>query len=130
MLTHIDPRQLDKVWPTVAPLLSRAIEKNAGECDLSQLRAQIAYGGAQLLVWEGDGKTVVATVEFQQYPNYRTALLTYVGGEGADGALAELKPWADAHGASKIECWCGPAQARLFARWGFQETHRAMRIDL
>lgn len=131
MLTHIDRRYLDQVWPAVAPILAQAVEKNQGEGDLSQLRAQIAYGGAELLVWSVDDEVRGAvTVEFKQYPNYRAAHIAYMGGEHYAEYLDEFKQWAHQQGASVLECLCGPSQARLFAQQGFTEAYRHMRMSV
>ena len=133
MLTHIDRRYLDQVWPAVAPLLAQAVEKNHGEGDLAQLRAQVAYGGAELLVWQEkpeDAIRAVATVEWKQYPNYRAAWVSYMSGHEMAGAMGEVREWAKQQGASKIECLCGKAQAKLFEQRGFAEAYRLMRYDL
>jgi len=111
-------------------LLAHAVAENLGESDLAQLRAQIAYGDVHLLVWEGEDRLGVAVVEFKQYPNFRSLHVMYAAGEDVGAALEELKPWADARGASKIECWCGDAQARLFKRSGFREAYKVMRVDV
>lgn len=127
MLTHIDPRYLDKIWPQVDKLLSSAISKNKGESDLSQLRAQIAYGGAQLLVWQEDDELSVATVEFKQYPNYRSAHVSYLAGKTGEEFWKAFKEWAGQHGASYVECLCGPAEARLYGRFGMTAEYTMMR---
>jgi hypothetical protein len=131
MLTHIDRRYLDQVWPAVAPMLAQAVEKNQGEGDLSQLRAQIAYGGAELLVWSVDDEVRGAvTVEFKQYPNYRAAHIAYMGGEHHAEYLDEFKAWARVQGASVLECLCGASHERLFHRYGWQTTYTMMRQSL
>lgn len=130
MLTHIDRRYLDAVWPTVAPVLQRAVEKNHGENDMAQLRAQIAFGGAHLLVWEAGEERTAVVAEFKQYANYRTAWVSYMSGALTAEALLAFATWARDMGASKIECLAGEAQARLFTKHGFHEAYRLMRYEL
>lgn len=128
---HIDPRFLDRVWPEVAPILERAIAQSHGEHTIDQLRAEIAFGGSHLLV-QSDGEAVIAaaTVQFKQYPNFRTAWVSYLAGKTSDEAWSVLKQWAIDHGASYIESLCGPAQARLFSHYGFEEAYRLVRCKL
>lgn len=131
MITHIDPRHLDAVWPEVSPLLAEAVAKNKGECDLSQLRAQIAYGGAQLLVWhEGDDVVSAASIEFKQYPNFRAAHVAYLAGKTSQEFWDAFRDWARKTGASCVECLCAPPQARLFTKYGMAETYRVVRARL
>lgn len=131
MLTHIDPRYLDAVWPDVAPLLQQAVAKNHGESDLSQLRAQIAYGGAQLIVWhEGDEIIAAASIEFKQYPNFRAAHVAYLAGQSSAEFWEAFKDWARKSGASCVESLCGPAEERLFQHYGMETTYRMMRASL
>jgi hypothetical protein len=131
MLTHIDPRFLDAVWPEVAPILAKAIAKNNGECDLAQLRAQIAYGGAHLLVWqEGEATIAAASIEFKQYPNFRAAHVAYLAGQTSNDFWGAFRAWAKASGASCVEGWCGEAEERLFKHFGMTPTYRLMRDTL
>jgi hypothetical protein len=130
-LVHIDPRFLDKVWVEVGPVLAEAVATNKGEHTLDQLRAEIAYGGSHLLVYQV-GETVkgAATISFKQYPNYRTAWVSYMAGHDTADALPLLKQWAAEHGASHLECLCGAGQAKLFEQRGFTEAYRLMRCGL
>lgn len=129
MLTHINPIHLDTVWPDVAPLLAEAIAKNHGEATLDQVRMQIAYGSAELLVHEQDA-TSIAVVEFKQHPNYRVAHVSYMAGAASEDFWLAFKRWAAASGASQVECLCGPGEERLFARYGMETAYRLMRASL
>ncbi len=131
MLIHINPHYLDRVWPEVETLLAQAIAKNKGESDLSQLRAQIAYGGAHLLVWqEGNSVVSVVTVEFKQYPNFRSAHVAYMAGSTSDDFWQAFKDWARTSGASNVECLCGEGEERLFHRYGMHTEYHMMRAAL
>lgn len=129
--THIDQKHLDAVWPAVSSMLDEAIQAGCGESDISQLRAKIAFGGAHLLVID-DGKSVVsvAVLSFTQYANYRAAHIEYMAGHAEADMLEEVKGWARAHGASKIQCLCDEPRARLFGRVGLSKVYNMMRADL
>lgn len=130
MITHIDPRFLDVVWPEVSPVLEAAVAENHGEETLDQLRARIAFGGAALLVGDFNGSRSVAVIEFTQHANFRVAMVNYLAGETSDGAWEEFKSWARGAGASKMECRCRPVLLRLFSRYGFDEVYRVARCEL
>ena len=131
ILTHINPAFLDTVWPDVSQLLGTAIAKNHGEADLGQVRAQIAFGGAQLLVWEGDHPVEsVCVVEFKQHANFRSALVAYLAGKTSEEFWSEFKGWAKQHGASQVECLCDRGQEKIFHRYGMETVYRLMRIRL
>jgi hypothetical protein len=130
-LIHIDPIHLDSVWPHVEALLSAAVAKAHGEVDISQLRAQIVRGDAELLVWEMDGQVQSAgTVNFINYPNYRVAYVSFLSGKFTAESFGSLQEWCRRLGASMIQCWTDDAIARLYQRYGFKKAYNVMRIDL
>ena len=131
-LIQIDPRFLDSAWPRVEGLLSSAIATNHGEHTPDQLRMEIAYGVSILLVYADDAGNVgsAATVQFKQYPGFRSAWISYLAGKSSPESWGALTSWAKDNGASCIECLCGPSQARLFERFGFKDTYRVMRNAL
>ncbi|CAB3928428.1 hypothetical protein [Achromobacter deleyi] len=133
-LMHFDPTQLDRVWPDVAPLLAAALAKGEGELDLSQLRMLITSRHAELvLVRAGDDLVGAIAIEFIQYPNYRVANFIATGGRrlfACESDVSQLKTWLKDRGASKIQGYCPPAVARLWARLGFHVAYQVVRCDL
>lgn len=130
-MIHVDPRFLDRVWPKVEAMLATAIAYNHGEHTIDQLRAEIAYGGSNLLVqMDGEDVIAVATVQFKQYPGFRTAWVSYLAGKTSAEAWDRLKAWSSDNGASFIECLCDESHARLFDEYGFKDTYHLMRCEL
>jgi len=134
MLCTVGPERLDEVWPQAAPLLNKALETSDGELDLSQLRLLVATGAARLVLGIRDGVVVgAAAVEFVQYPNYRVASVIAIGGvsllAGRD-VFQQLRVWAKTQGASKLQGYCSEAVARLWRRFGMEQTYIVVRCDL
>lgn len=133
MLIHVQRKYLDQAWPTAEGLLSVAIGCNHGEATLDQVKSQIAYGGADLLLWyEGEACLGAAVIEFVQHPNVRVAHISYIGGRGIvrDDVFAELSNWCRQQGASEIRALCDESHARLFERTGFYEIYRMVKVAL
>lgn len=131
MLVHIDPRYLDAVWPHVEALLSEAIDRAHGETDISQLKMEIRQGITELFVWqEADVVITAGTVSFTNYPNYRVANVSYLGGRYTDESFQAMKSWLASLGASHLQCWCDDAAARLYTRYGMRHAYNVMRCEL
>lgn len=130
--THINPIYLDRVWPEVEPLLSRAVAKGRGEIDISQLRADVVRGDVELFVWQDDEGQVetAGIVRFTAYPNYRVAHVSFLGGRYSDESFDMLKTWCRNNGASYIQCWTDDAAGRLYQRYGFEKAYNVMRFKL
>ena len=133
MLIHIAPKFLDEVWPQVEPLLLPAVASNRDEATLAQVKMQLAYGQADLLLWEVDAVLLGAgVVEFVQHPNKRVAHVSYAGGRQlmTPVMFAAVKAWCRQQGASEIRALCGAAQARLFRRLGYEPIYSMIGVAL
>ena len=132
-LLHVNRKFIDQAWPTAESLLSVAIGCNHGEATLDQVKAQCAFGAAELLLWyEGEACTGVAVIEFVQHPNLRVAHISYIGGRGIVNAdvFSEVQTWCRQQGASEIRALCDESHARLFERTGFYEIYRMVKVAL
>lgn len=131
-LIWIDRCFLDDVWPTVAPLLARAVACNRGEASIDQVRAQVVYGQAELLVAQGDDGAALgaAIVQFVSHPGYRVANVSYLAGRTSPAMFEELKRWCRSMGASKLQGIGSEATARLWSRYGFEKAYVIVRADL
>jgi len=131
-LTHIDPNHLDAVWPQVSGQLLRAVEINAGEETLDQVRLKIRQRQYHLLVYTDEDTTLktVSVAEFIDHPNMRIAHLAYAALSLSKEGLEEFKDWAKWYGASQIQAFAYDAQARLYKRYGFTDTYHVMRVAL
>lgn len=132
MLTHIDPRFLDAVWPDVADLLDSALKKGDGEMTIDQMKLLVRQGYFQLVLWhEGDEVVSAGVVEPINYPNYRVARAAYLSGRYTEESFAALRDWCrDVLGAVKVECFGSDAIARLYSHYGFEKKYNMLRIDL
>lgn len=134
MLIHITPRTLDNAWPLAEPMLREAVGLNQGEALLDQVRMQVAFSFAHLLLWQEQGHyTGAGVVEVVQFPNVRVAYLTYLGGRAIVNVevLDAVKAWCREQGASEIRGFCGSeAHVRLYERVGCEEIYRVMRVKL
>lgn len=131
MISYIDPRYLDAVWPKVEGLLSDAIKKANGEVTIEQLRLLVLRGDSHLVVWHENDEVVSAgTVEFINYPNYRVAYCSFLSGKYTEESFEALKAWCRDLGATKIQCWGDDAVARLYARYGMEKKYNLLRLDL
>ena len=136
MLLQVDKAKMDLAWPLAENLLRPALDCNHGEATLDQVRAQLAYGSATLLLWANDGDesavTGAAVVEFIQHPNKRIAHLSYIGGKSivTPEVFSVVASWCRDQGASEVRALCDVAHARLFARTGFSEIYRMVKVSL
>lgn len=128
--THVD-----QVWPTVAPLLARACGEKAadGEYTIDQIRMAIVQKDRHLVIGlEGEEIVGAATIEFQQFPQKRVALISALGGKGVVSAeaLTTVKDWCRGMGASELRVFAKDAQARLFSKVGLTKVYEMMGVPL
>ncbi len=112
-LLCVDPKQNEKFWPYVEPLLRPAIE-NVGLSDFDEFRSEILRGDA--LVWiafdRGKIKSAASTV-LQKVGPAKVCVLTACGGHGMNEWLPLIE---------KIEAFAkaeGCASMRIFGRPGW-----------
>jgi len=130
-LIHVNPDHLDAVWPDVERILSRAVDTNKNEESLDQVRLKVRTGHYQLLIhMDDDVIQTVVVAEFINYPNLRVAHVAYAAKSLTPEGVDAFKQWAEMHGASELQTFCGDAQARLFQRFGFAHTYHVMRVSL
>lgn len=133
-LYHIDPRELPRVWPLVAPLLQKAIDLDPAATTIEQVEYSIRTGKAHLLAWEEpeEGITGAATVEFIDYPRERIAHVNLMGGRSVvrPHVFEEAMKWMRLHGATKAQCWARGTLVKMYEKMGMENTHQVMRIGL
>jgi len=126
--THID-----QVWPTVAPMLDRAVETGHGEVTIDQIRMRIVNKEVHLIVFL-DAEIIkgATTVEFQSYPNKRIELGGVFGGSGVCTVehFESIKQWCREMGASEFRTYAGEAQARLYKRIGMDKLYNVVGVAL
>ena len=133
-LYHIDPRELPRVWPLVAPMLQKAIDLDPAATTIEQVEYSVRTGKMHLLAWEEPeaGITGAATVEFIDYPRERIAHVNMMGGKSIvrEHVFEEAKRWMRLNGATKAQCWARGSLVQMYEKMGLETTHQVMRIGL
>jgi len=130
----IDSKALPAVWPTVAPMLQRAIDLDPNEITIEQVEYFVRVGRTHLLVWEepNEGITGAVTVDFIDYPRERVAHVNLMGGKSIvrDYVFKEAQDWMRSLGATKAQCWAKGTLVQMYEKMGMENTHQVMRIKL
>lgn len=111
---------IDKVWPVVAPFLSKAAEHSRGthsvECDRQRVKANAAQ--LWVIVLDEKPHTVVAAgiTSITEYPNgKRAVMIESLGGENMADWFSlkdEIEQWALQNGCDLAFCWARRAWAK------------------
>jgi len=133
-LYEILPNSLPQVWPTVAPMLQRAIDLDPESITIEQVEYSVRTGSTFLIVWDEPdvGLTGAATVNFIDFPRYRVAHVGLMGGKAIvrEHVFGEAMNWMRARGATKAQCWAQGTLVQMYEKMGMKNTHQVMRIDL
>lgn len=125
-LVLIFPDFIHAVWPSVAPMLERALAYGDGKFNVDQLKLMVIRNEQSLLVAYNEQERVIgaATVAFQSYPNARTAFVTAIGGKliTNEKLNAQLEDFCVRQGATEIEGWARESVARLWRqKFGYEQ---------
>nr|QIP08540.1 hypothetical protein HAV00_20770 [Bradyrhizobium symbiodeficiens] len=123
-LVCIDPARVRAIWPSVAPLLKRAIAKT-GLAEFATIEFDILDGRSLLwIAWSGRAAEAVASTSLQQTDAGKVCVITACAGAGMNRWLSLIRgieAYANAEG-----CRC----VRIFGRkgWvrvldGYEETY-------
>ena len=133
-LYQISPNELPQVWPTVAPLLQRAIDLDPDLNKIEMIEYAVRTGRTFLLIWEepGEGITGAAAVDLIDYPMERVAHGNLMGGKAIvrPHVIEELYKWMRLHGATTAQLWAKGTLVNMYEKLGLQVTHQVMRIKL
>ena len=130
---HVHPAQLPEVWPTVAPMLQKAIDLDTSNATIEQVEWMIRTAKQFLIVAHNNTEIVgAAVVEFIDYPRERIGHIDFMGGKGVANKefFGLLTGWIKRNGAKKAQCWANGSLVRLYERIGMTPTHQVMRITL
>lgn len=133
-LIVLNPAHLDQVWPTVGPMIQRAIDVDPTYATLDQMQLLIRQGRTHLLVYIDDSETITgaATVEFHNTPLARIAHVGFMGGKGIVRAhvFKEAQEWMRSQGATIAQCWASGSLVSMYEKMGMSTTHQVMRLPL
>ena len=124
----ITPVQVPMVWPNVAPLLEKAIDRGDGTMTLDGLRSMCETRDGQLWVILGDTQEscAAAVTAIQNSDALRYLLILALGGMDMYAwihALDEtLSRFAKAHGCSQVRLIGRPGWARVLESIGAKQV--------
>ena len=133
-LHYVPPNALAQVWPTVAPMLQKAIDIDPSAITIEQVEYAVRTGRSFLLVWEepNEGLTGACTIDIIDYPRQRVAHVNLMGGKGIvrDYVFDEAKAWMRSMGATMAQCWAQGTRVDMYKKMGMENTHQVMRMKL
>lgn len=134
-LFKVNTNTLPQVWPTVAPMLQRAIDLDPELNKIELVEYLVRTGQQHLLVWvdpESNEITGAVTVAFIDHSTERVASVNLMGGKGIvrDHVFDEAKQYMRDMGATVAQCWCKGTLVQMYEKMGMENTHQVMRIKL
>jgi hypothetical protein len=132
MLRGIPFHQIDSVWPTVRPLIMRALGKGQGDSLPIDIYRSLVERDMQLWAWsEGDQIDACAVTQIVTYPRRKVCQVHLVAGIGLKKWLAAqevIASWAKENGCSQLEAFCRDGWRRVLPSW--RKAWVAMRRDV
>ncbi len=134
MIVAISPDRIERVWLDVAPMLEKALNKNPGDINLSDVRERIE-SGEYLILCAVDNDKILASFAVEMIIERRkTANIVLCGGEKMDDWLSEfmdtLKPLVKGQGCEAITIMGRAGWQRKMKPFGFSETARILEVQL
>lgn len=121
------------IWPEVAPLIQKAIDRSQGEMTVEDVAKFIAERDMQLWVAEKNGRVSAAFVtSIANHPRLRVLRIVLCGGEGLgewrDAAQAQFEKFAKANGCRQLDIIGRRGWGRALEGW--QEAYVVFRRDI
>lgn len=136
-LVVVPRTHLDFVWEKVKHFIEAGLNTAYGEITVDQIRPMVAHGIMLLIIGKdplSNDIKAASIMEFTQFPNYKVANIVSMGGDHYftnEEDISQIRKIAKQYGASKVQCYCKPAQARLFKRaLGFEERYTILSQDV
>lgn len=124
---------IHQVWPIASKYIADGLEYAHDEYTLDQVKQFVSSGQWYLFVVVDDGEIVGATVvNVFNRPNDRVAFVMSVGGKGVvnKDIVGQLKQYAAACGATKLEAAGRDSVVRLLSSVGFAEKYKVIGMVL
>jgi len=125
--------QCAQVWPYVEGYIDKCL-KYTDDVDLTQVKAFVLTGAWVLVVAADETGRIhgASTVTFVNDPNFRTAIITTMGGKGI--ISRELfGPYLNlirALGATRVQAYARDSAARLYERYGLRKKATLMELKI
>ena len=121
-------------WHIVEPFITEAHKYSGNDYSVDQMKMFVTLGQWMLLVAYDENRVIhgAATVSFINYPNYRIAFITAIGGRliSSPDTFKQLVTIVKNAGATKIQGAARESIARLWKRYGFYERHTIVEIKI
>lgn len=132
LLRAVPPELLETVWPTVAPMLEKALDLQGDWLTIDQARLLVFKNEATLFVILDEDKNIKGSLitQIRNHFNYRTLLVMAFGGKRVANteATEQLASYARSNGCRYIEAMASKSTARLYkSKCGFDELAIAVR---
>lgn len=128
MIVKQVPKELVKqVWSQARDYIESALKYAEDDYSLEQVKDYVISGKWNLLVVIDDEHKLrgAITVVYSNYPNYRVAFITAIGGKWISDkeSYSNFCEVLKLNGATKIQGAARESVARLWRRLGFREKH-------
>lgn len=122
---------LPDVWPTVAPLLDRALARSGDDITIDDVARYIDSGRCMLWLVKDTGLVAALVMHL---PDDRDSLLVWLmGGKDFREWEPEVAPllqrYAREHGRRYVEAYCRPGLSKLLRRSGWRPRTTLMALE-
>jgi hypothetical protein len=134
-LKNIIQGHIQAMWPQVKEYIESALKFSGGEYTAEQLKVLLVRGEQTLLVVVDDENNIhgCTTVQLIDYPNFRVAFITSIGGRliSTPESFQDLVNWAKFNGATKIQGAARESIERLWRKlYKFERRYAIVEKDI
>lgn len=134
-LQNVAQGHIQIMWPEVKEYIESALKFSGGEYTAEQLKVLLVRGEQTLLVVIDDKNKIhgCITVQLIDYPNFRVAFITSIGGRliSTPESFQDLVNWAKFNGATKIQGAAREAIERLLRKlYKFERRYAIVEKDI
>lgn len=120
-LTGVVAADIEHVWPVIAPLLQRAVDKSQGDMSVDDIRDALTKRDMQLWVWtENTEITACLVTQIVDYPRRRVCQMPFIAGRSMKLWLAcesMIAAWAKEHDCTQLEGFARKGWLRVLPHW-------------
>jgi hypothetical protein len=132
MLAGVTFENIMAVWPRVAPMLQRALDKSQHDMDIEDVFSSLRLRDMQLWVWVVDKEIKAAAVtQIINHPQRTICTIPLIGGSCMRDWLKvedTIAAWAKEKGCTQLEGYARPGWLRVLKNW--KAVWTTMRRDL
>jgi hypothetical protein len=122
------------IWPTVRPLIERAVLRGHGEYLAEDVAASLLQGDSVLwLLLHAGTIRACAVVELLAYDRLRAARIVVLSGHGMKSwahYIEVIEHWARDCGCERVEAICRPGFGRWLQRYGYERDYVVVTKDI